>query len=66
MLQNPVHVVPHLAQNKQNHYFSFLDFSIAFAVLDKFLKNFIFFRLFLQIPSYIVGRDPNYDNKRDE
>ena len=62
MLQNPVHVVPHLAQNKQQH-FSFLDFSTAFAVMDKFLKNFIFFRLFLQIPSYIVGRDSNYDNK---
>ncbi len=62
MLQNPVHVVPHLAQNKQQH-FSFLDFSIAFAVANKFLKNFIFFRLFLQIPSYIVGRDSNYDNK---
>jgi hypothetical protein len=62
MLQNPVHVVPHLAQNKQQH-FSFLDFFIAFAVTDKFLKNFIFFRLFLQIPSYIVGRDSNYDNK---
>jgi hypothetical protein len=62
MLQNPVHVVPHLAQNKQQH-FSFLDFSIAFAVTNKFLKNFIFFRLFLQIPSYIVGRDSNYDNK---
>ncbi len=66
MLQNPVHVVPHLALNKQKHYFSFLDFSIAFAVLDKFLKNFIFFKLFFAIPSYIAGRDSNYDNKGDE
>jgi hypothetical protein len=38
MLQNPVHVVPHLALNKQ-----------IFA-----------------IPSYIVVRDSNYDNKGDE
>ena len=66
MLQNPVHVVPHLALNKQLHYFSFLDYSTAFAVTDKLLKKFIFFRLFFAIPSYIVGRDSNYDNKGDE
>lgn len=66
MLQNPVHVVHHLALNKQQHYFSFLDYFTAFAVMDKFLKNFIFFGQFLQIPSYIVGRDSNYDHKRDE
>ena len=62
MLQNPVHVVPHLALNKQLHYFSFLDYSTAFAVMI----NFIFFRLFFAIPSYIVGRNSNYDNKGDE
>ena len=66
MLQNPVHVVTHLAQNKQNHYFSFLDFSLAFAVMHKCLKIFMFFRLFFAIPSYIAGRISNYDNKGDE
>jgi len=39
-----------LALNKQQHYFSFLDYFTAFAVMDKFLKNFIFFRLFLRYP----------------
>ncbi len=64
MLQNPVHVVIHLALNKQYHYFSFLDFFSNY--YDLFLENFIIFTQIIAIPSYIEDRTSNYDNKGDE
>jgi hypothetical protein len=33
---------------------------------DKFLKNFYIFDEIFAIPSYIAGRNLNYDNKGDE
>ena len=60
MLQNLVHVVTHLAQNKQDHYFSFLNCSSVYC-FRIFEKIQIF-----AIPSYIAGRNSNYDNKGDE
>jgi len=35
-------------------------------MLDKFLKNFHIFNKIFAIPSYIEGRNLNYDNKGDE
>ena len=64
MLQNPVHVVTHLAQNKLVHYFSFLN-SHSQGYLIFFEKLMFLIHIFA-IPSYIAGRNSDYDNKGDE
>ena len=58
MLQNPVHVVLLLVQNKQQN-FSFLDFSSD--CYANRLKNFISSVQIYAIPSYIESRNPNYE-----
>ena len=60
MLQNPVHVVTHLALNKQLHYFSFLDLSSDYYA-SIFLKNFISSAQIFSIPSYIETKNHNYE-----
>ena len=59
MLQNPVHVVLLLVQNKQQN-FSFLDSPIAIA-MQAGLKNFMFSVQIFAIPSYIESKNPNYE-----
>ena len=60
MLQNPVHVVTHLALNKQTpSYFSFLDFFSNCKVISS--QTSYLLQIFA-IPSYIESRNSNYDN----
>ena len=66
MLQNPVHVVTHLALNKQLDYFSFLDFSSNCYASDPFLKNSYLQCKFLRYPHISKAETQIMINKGDE